>query len=516
MTENKQQRPILIASFFGVFRRNARLSRATDAPLQFALGKIKGRSIAEIAYATARISAHQYTNHDAPLNSPDLNLRRRPILQAIQHQLDARRNAELVENAKEIIAHRMFAQAHIWPRRFVRSRSALRMTRRTTFSSLRRRRGRSRGRVRPAKWRGLVLWPSASQQIAEMLAIGPRLDLDAPRGCISKEFSRGSSRKITPWAPQAEGVNHQVAFARGKQHHRARARLQRPQLASSTRKPSSGPSCNCELMMADVWLALFRAAPPSARTARRWPPRRREDVCGAKSGLQRAGNSFRRASATAAASHSHRARRAPDHRRRRRERPSFWFSWAGQFGFRITSVRGGDERTGCIGGAECDGCAGSVGSAAGVGEDASGSGSIPRTRRRDWKFWKTLSRSFRGDRRWQLTRDCSTMTWSQGIGTRFIDGMRGAAFRAGAISRAGGRRRGEAQSAAHEEVGAQGDRLMVISRMHEATAFAVALGSAVALVPLVGGGFAFAGEFSNRRDIPKFTANRFHGWAAWR
>lgn len=67
-------------------------------------GKIKGRSIAEIAYATARISAHQ-SLITTLRSTHQFNLRRRPILQAIQHQLDARRNAELVENAKEIIAH---------------------------------------------------------------------------------------------------------------------------------------------------------------------------------------------------------------------------------------------------------------------------------------------------------------------------------------------------------------------------------------------------------------------------
>jgi hypothetical protein len=34
-----------------------------------------------------------------------LRLRRRTILQAVQHQLDARRDSELVENPEQIIAH---------------------------------------------------------------------------------------------------------------------------------------------------------------------------------------------------------------------------------------------------------------------------------------------------------------------------------------------------------------------------------------------------------------------------
>jgi hypothetical protein len=36
-----------------------------------------------------------------------------PILQTIKDQLDARRDAELVEDAKQVIAHRMFAQAQV-------------------------------------------------------------------------------------------------------------------------------------------------------------------------------------------------------------------------------------------------------------------------------------------------------------------------------------------------------------------------------------------------------------------
>ncbi len=70
MTENKQQRPILIASFFGVFRRNARLLRATDAPLQFALGENqrKEHSRDRLCHGTNQCSP--ITNHDAPLNSP--------------------------------------------------------------------------------------------------------------------------------------------------------------------------------------------------------------------------------------------------------------------------------------------------------------------------------------------------------------------------------------------------------------------------------------------------------------
>jgi hypothetical protein len=64
----------------------------------------------------------QITSHRSPITTPRSNhhfyLRRRTILQAVENQFDARGDAELVENAKEIIAD-VFLLARGWTARTV-------------------------------------------------------------------------------------------------------------------------------------------------------------------------------------------------------------------------------------------------------------------------------------------------------------------------------------------------------------------------------------------------------------
>ena len=117
MTENNHQRPFLIASFSAFFTPAQAFSVSAMPNWNLRGGKLKGRTTArsgsattsaatpagrrryqsqqrtgKIAYATLRSADHCYLGCGA-------------ILQAVEDQLDARRNAKLVKNAKKIIPH---------------------------------------------------------------------------------------------------------------------------------------------------------------------------------------------------------------------------------------------------------------------------------------------------------------------------------------------------------------------------------------------------------------------------
>jgi hypothetical protein len=143
-----------------------------------------------------------------------LQLRRRTILQAVEDQLDARRGAELVEYSKQIIAHCMFAEAHVAGDLAVGEAFGNQAD--YVFFAL----GKQVEAARVLQVQGFGV-AEGVEQLAEVLAIGPDLTLMHGVDALRKSFERLVAENNAV-RTAAEGVNHQVAIARGQQHHRAR------------------------------------------------------------------------------------------------------------------------------------------------------------------------------------------------------------------------------------------------------------------------------------------------------
>jgi hypothetical protein len=301
MIENKQQRPTLISSFSVLFAATkakqvlqAKLStldqrrfvgdasrgerRAITACILIDSPAIRNRRNFQITN-DATNSNRQYfalsaqprrRQHAAPRHTPNvphdslathhlslitahsanhLHLRCGAILQAVEDQLDAGRDAELVEYPKQIIAHGMFAEAQVAGDLAIGEAFGNQAD--YVLLAL----GKQVQATRVLQVQRFRV-AERVQQVAEMLAVGPDLTPMHGVNALRKSFQRLVAEDDAV-RTTAEGVNHQVSIARGQQHHRARLRLQRAQLAQHA-KPLQRTFVQLRADDSDVRLTVFQ------------------------------------------------------------------------------------------------------------------------------------------------------------------------------------------------------------------------------------------------------------------
>ena len=140
------------------------------------------------------------------------------ILEAIEDQLDARGDAELVKNAKEVIADGVFAEAQVAGNLAVGEAFGNQAD--DIFLAL----GKQAEAVRVLQMERLGVAEDV-EQVAEVLAIGPDLALMHGVDALGESLERLIAEDDAVGAA-AEGVNNEIAFAGGEQHDGAGSRVQ--------------------------------------------------------------------------------------------------------------------------------------------------------------------------------------------------------------------------------------------------------------------------------------------------